>query len=283
MLELEKLSKGDIIVDDYLKWDLFNADGLLLLAMGEKITSQSKIDNFFTNGVFRKNITPSIEKPKEKVPDKSMLLQINSKVMESIYKRILKKDKTVLSKLEEIYHDVSRIAEADPDFCLAYMHLQKKELNPYEHALYYGMLSIIVSKEFNYEESRKKSLFLAAITANVTLSKFTEKLNNHNGKLPPKLRGVIDKHPEESVGLLREIGVNDDLWLDIILKHHEKIDGTGYPSKIKGCDVIEEARILSLCEYYVSLVSKRAYRSNKSGGEAVKDLISLLLLTPETK
>lgn len=56
----------------------------------------------------------------------------------------------------------------------------------------------------------------------------------------------------------------------IELYHHEKWDGTGYPKGLKGEKIPIEARIVSLCDHYDALVSKRPYRPPFSHQETVR-------------
>jgi putative two-component system response regulator len=55
-----------------------------------------------------------------------------------------------------------------------------------------------------------------------------------------------------------------------ILEHHENFDGTGYPFGLRGEDISMTARILSVSEYFDSLVSRRPYRDGFHQEEAAK-------------
>ncbi|SMB82971.1 PAS domain S-box-containing protein/diguanylate cyclase (GGDEF) domain-containing protein [Desulfonispora thiosulfatigenes DSM 11270] len=59
---------------------------------------------------------------------------------------------------------------------------------------------------------------------------------------------------------------------DLILKHHEKWDGTGYPLKIKGAKIPIECRILAVVDAFDAMTSNRPYNKPKSKSEAIKEL-----------
>lgn len=82
-------------------------------------------------------------------------------------------------------------------------------------------------------------------------------------------RSIMEMHTSMGVEILEKIEseFEEELLLqeiavarNIILHHHEKWDGTGYPHRLAGGDIPLEARIVSLVDIYDALVSKRAYK-----------------------
>lgn len=67
-------------------------------------------------------------------------------------------------------------------------------------------------------------------------------------------------------------GFKSDVAANMILYHHEKYDGTGYPNNIKGEDIPLEARIIAIVDVYDALRSKRKYKSAFSHEEAIQIL-----------
>ena len=59
---------------------------------------------------------------------------------------------------------------------------------------------------------------------------------------------------------------------DAAMKHHENIDGTGYPNGLKGDEIPQIARLIRVAESYVSLSSKRSYRDAMDKESAVATL-----------
>ena len=85
------------------------------------------------------------------------------------------------------------------------------------------------------------------------LTKPKERLN----KLEYKL---IKKHVEDGIDLLKDTGLNKKV-LDIISQHHEYIDGSGYPEKLKGNEILLESQILTIANDVIAMTSNRPYRS----------------------
>jgi HD-GYP domain-containing protein (c-di-GMP phosphodiesterase class II) len=70
----------------------------------------------------------------------------------------------------------------------------------------------------------------------------------------------IRRHPDSGRRLLEELGGFPDTVRRLVSDHHERLDGTGYPRGLQGCDLSLETRILAACDVYDALISKRVYR-----------------------
>ena len=83
---------------------------------------------------------------------------------------------------------------------------------------------------------------------------------------------VMAMHPVVGSGIVEQIGFLDDL-APIILHHHERYDGKGYPSKLKKEKIPLGARILSVVDAYESMVSDRPYRKALSSKKIRQELL----------
>jgi putative nucleotidyltransferase with HDIG domain len=81
----------------------------------------------------------------------------------------------------------------------------------------------------------------------------------------------IRKHPELGALLLRDIGVYGPI-ADIIRAHHERIDGRGYPNRLKGDDIPEISKIIAVAEVYDTLTAPDTYRTPMNSFEALTEL-----------
>jgi putative nucleotidyltransferase with HDIG domain len=77
----------------------------------------------------------------------------------------------------------------------------------------------------------------------------------------------IRKHPESAAGLIKQIGFLRRA-MDIPLYHHEKWDGTGYPSQLKGAEIPMAARIFAVIDVWEALTSPQPYRPAWSFSQA---------------
>jgi HD-GYP domain-containing protein (c-di-GMP phosphodiesterase class II) len=91
------------------------------------------------------------------------------------------------------------------------------------------------------------------------------------GKLTKREYGVIKKHSNIGVKLMEKTRLFEK-ELPIILYHHERFDGNGYPHKLKGDTIPVGARILAVAEAYDVMKSKASYKKSISNAAAVTEL-----------
>lgn len=101
-----------------------------------------------------------------------------------------------------------------------------------------------------------------------------ESLLVQKGNLTPEERLEIERHPAESKRILEHIPFRDDLaqLLTIIGQHHERLDGSGYPSGIKGDDILIQSQILAIIDIYDAITQERHYKPATPQARALKIL-----------
>lgn len=100
-----------------------------------------------------------------------------------------------------------------------------------------------------------------------------EAILNFNGPLSTEQMDVIKKHSEWGAEVAR-LAKLPDAVVSIILNHHEKYDGTGYPKGLKGEDIPYLARIVAIADFYDALASDRPYRMAMPRDKALEILIA---------
>lgn len=94
-------------------------------------------------------------------------------------------------------------------------------------------------------------------------------------KKPKKLTGkefqIVKKHPMKGVEIVKPIEILRPV-VPIILHHHEKYDGTGYPKGLKGRQIPLGSRIMAIVDAFISMVSKQPYRECLSTQEALSEI-----------
>jgi HD-GYP domain-containing protein (c-di-GMP phosphodiesterase class II) len=82
---------------------------------------------------------------------------------------------------------------------------------------------------------------------------------------------LIKYHPEIGHQIIQEIPFNMPVG-DIILQHHERLDGSGYPHGLKKNDIIPEAQIIAVADVFEAMSSYRPYRPGLGQDVALKEL-----------
>jgi HD-GYP domain-containing protein (c-di-GMP phosphodiesterase class II) len=80
---------------------------------------------------------------------------------------------------------------------------------------------------------------------------------------------LVQRHPEWGTKLLNELGGFSQAVRQLVRDHHERLDGAGYPNGLKAEQLDLDTRILTVCDVYDALISKRVYRGAWSHDEAM--------------
>jgi len=86
---------------------------------------------------------------------------------------------------------------------------------------------------------------------------------------------TIKRHPVHGVTRLRAIGIDDEIALNLVRHHHERIDGKGYPDGLVGEAIPLGARYFAVIDTFDALTSVRPYRSEVGEGAAEHALVAL--------
>ena len=109
----------------------------------------------------------------------------------------------------------------------------------------------------------------AAILHDLGKIGISDKILLKKSKLSSKEFDVIKKHPQIAADILRPIQVLHDI-IPYIFYHHERWDGSGYPSGLNKEEIPLGARIIALADVYQALSSDRSYRKAYNKGRVIK-------------
>jgi HD-GYP domain-containing protein (c-di-GMP phosphodiesterase class II) len=131
-------------------------------------------------------------------------------------------------------------------------------------------LSRATARELNLPESDVDLIGYVASIHDLGMGPLYERVS-----LPYKLdedaRLEVRQHPEVSVEIIRPLEYLSSVR-EIILAHHERWDGDGYPRGLTGPDIPIGARILAAVDSYLSMISGRPYREVRTQEEAIEEL-----------
>jgi putative nucleotidyltransferase with HDIG domain len=129
--------------------------------------------------------------------------------------------------------------------------------------------AVAVAEELGLDESAVTTIRLGAYLHDLGKIKVPHEVLNKPGRLTNEEFDVIKKHPEWGVELLEGIEFPWDIK-PIILYHHERYDGTGYPHRLKGEEIPLSAQILCIADVYDALTTTRSYRGAMPLPEALR-------------
>lgn len=129
------------------------------------------------------------------------------------------------------------------------------------HSVHVGIILAVLSRRMSLSETARSSLLCAALTMNIAIARLMDDMYHQRSPLSDAQRSLIDSHPLMSSAILRELGVEDELWHLLVQTHHEKWDGQGYPYGLNRDSIESLAHLLHLTDITAAKLVPRSYRA----------------------
>jgi PAS domain S-box-containing protein/putative nucleotidyltransferase with HDIG domain len=173
------------------------------------------------------------------------------------YEEELKKEQKLLEKtLEGIIYAITRIVETRDPYTAG-------------HQVRVAKLSEAIAKEIGLKNI--KEILWASFLHDIGKISVPSEILVMPRKLNPIEFEVIKTHPITGYSIVKIIP-NFERVAEIILQHHERIDGTGYPKGLKGEEILKEARIIGVSDVVEAMLSYRPYRPALTIDDAIEEI-----------
>lgn len=224
---------------------------------------------------FSENIVP--EKLKEVIQDKKMAPEPKAQAVHLHSINMIGKlwenpSGENIAQFKKGIVDVVDLILADDATSDHLLKLTSHDYNTYIHSVNVGVYGVSLAKAILAKEDKHDMHALGAgfFLHDVGKVYIDEAIINKPGKLTEDEMTLMRRHPSMGFKLLTETKqINDECRL-IVLQHHERHDGTGYPRKMRGEDIHIYGRICSVADVFDALVSERPYKKRLNPFEALK-------------
>jgi putative nucleotidyltransferase with HDIG domain len=138
--------------------------------------------------------------------------------------------------------------------------LAAKDRSTEEHTRRVATLACAVGEELRLPAATLRHLAMGGLLHDMGKLRVPEEILGKPGALDEAEFAAIKRHPEDGARLLAELGGFPEPVLDLVLDHHERLDGAGYPRGLGAAQIGLATRILTVCDVFDALVSHRVYR-----------------------
>ena len=130
----------------------------------------------------------------------------------------------------------------------------------YRHCLFVTGFAVAFAQHLGMREDDQRRLTRAALLHDVGKAFIPAAILDKPGKLTDEEMSEIRKHPRLGYDALAAQGGFPPEMLDVVLHHHELLDGSGYPNGLSGDRISDIVRLTTIVDIYAALVENRAYR-----------------------
>jgi HD-GYP domain-containing protein (c-di-GMP phosphodiesterase class II) len=150
------------------------------------------------------------------------------------------------------------------------MRLAEKDEYTEGHTRRVALRAVLVGEELGLAPNRLRNLATGGLLHDIGKLSVPDEILKKPGSLDDEEFAVIKRHPEWGHKLLGELGGFSDGVRRLVLDHHERLDGNGYPNGRTASDLDIETRILTVCDVYDALLSVRVYRDAWTHAKAME-------------
>ncbi len=175
-----------------------------------------------------------------------------------------------LARLLRLQADLLEQVERDADAAL-FLLIQATSAETRSYSATHALLVTVVCELAArciaaWPEELRESLRCAALSMNVAITTLQDRLSQQAQSLKPEQRALLNRHPAETVALLRRLGVIDELWLEAVEHHH-----SGQPGPLSELPLSHQlARLIQRCDIFAARLSARAKRKALSATAAAQ-------------
>ena len=268
-LKQSRLPADLIAVGDALPFDVFAQNGFLLMKKGYYVLTEEQKKKLEKLGM-----TQFVTE--EKTEESGVGVEIDEdrrdqpgpfEEMSHLYLRtraLLRQAFSVKDFSASVHNVAQRIielAQTQPDAMIASILLAPfREYAP-AHSVHTAALIALLTRRMALPPNHRETLLCAALTMNISLVELQNELFSQQDALTPEQQQAIKSHPLMSSAILREVGVEDELWHTLVQTHHESWTGQGYPFSLDRQHILPPAHILHLADIVCAKLTPRRYRS----------------------
>ena len=150
--------------------------------------------------------------------------------------------------------------------------LMGAEMYHYNHAVEVMILSLLIGRKMGLDREKLLKLGMGAILADIGKARVPQDILNKKGKLEPEEFDEMKRHVDYSYAILKDLVGLSSLSRQIVLLHHEKLDGSGYPNGFTGEQIPLLVRIATVCDIFSAIVADRTYNNRISVDTAIEIL-----------
>ena len=170
--------------------------------------------------------------------------------------------------VEEISDSVTR----NPGALISLARLKTADDYTYMHSVAVCALMIALGRQLKVDEDLIRKLGIAGLLHDLGKAMMPMEVLNKPGKLTDEEFRIMKSHPEEGYRLLQESSGVDEITFDVVLHHHEKTDGSGYPKGLKDSEISLYAKMGAVCDVYDAITSNRPYKAGWDPAESLRKM-----------
>jgi HD-GYP domain-containing protein (c-di-GMP phosphodiesterase class II) len=154
------------------------------------------------------------------------------------------------------------------------MQVEEKDMYTHDHGVRLQDFSVRIGEKLRLPKAELTRLSYSAVFHDLGKINVPDEILKKPGKLTNEEFDCIKKHPADGADIIKNTFLKDSALA--ILQHHERLDGSGYPNKLKSDEICLEGKIIAVVDTYDAMTSDRPYRKGMDPKIAFAEIKSLI-------
>lgn len=257
--------------------DVYSQHGTVLLPKGQILTDIQRITqlleqhDIFMVAMRLPREIPSVESFQERQAT-AFMTSVDEKCdrLRNEFQHIMLTGELQEEMLEERIAETLSAFEADINVIQLMQRVRDSDDATYVHAHNVALTSHLIGRWMQLSEKQVKELTITALFIDIGKMKVSASVLKKQGTLTAAELEEAHRHAQYSYEMIKNFSfINHEVIMGV-LHHHERMDGSGYPMKLKGERIPFFARIVAVADVYNALTSMRPYRPKRTPFEAIR-------------
>jgi len=141
----------------------------------------------------------------------------------------------------------------------------------YEHSIDVTLISLMIAFKLDYSNEKIKNLCIGGMLHDIGKLMIPKNILQKPEKLSDQEMFFMKQHCELGYSMIKDLDLSTETT-DIILQHHERLDGSGYPYGLHSDQISDNAKIVMIADILDAITSYRPYQNSRQVNEAMEEL-----------
>ncbi len=209
------------------------------------------------------------------IKDNSIAPDQKSKIVYDSSKYLMEKlfenpRSSMFARTKKTVNNIVRLILSDTETTSSLIRISEYDYYTYTHSVNVGIFSVAFARELlkGISEQTFYELGLGFFLHDIGKSRIPVEILNKKGPLNEDEWNFMKKHPEIGYKILEDTGYIKKESATIVLQHHERVNGSGYPKGLQGDEIHLFGKICSLADTFDAMTTRRSYQKAYSAFEA---------------
>ncbi len=177
-----------------------------------------------------------------------------------------------ITETEALVDEISQSVMRNPNALFTLVRLKTKDDYTYLHSVAVCAFMLALGRQLGLQGEILKQAGVAGLLHDIGKSMVPEEVLNKPDCLTHAEFEIMKQHPRNGWRLLKESQGISAIVLDVCLHHHERLNGHGYPDKLREETISQFARMGAVCDVYDAITSVRCYKNAWEPAEAIRKM-----------